>query len=130
MPPQPLASRVVTVTQGGLNNSYISLADLVNSEFFPPDSLGARNRRIREGRALRVWFAGLDGPVDCDIVGEDYKNLRSRSAQRQFFEVNGVRDGDQILIEKLGEREYRFSPLSAEKSSRDTRDNSSGRDKS
>jgi hypothetical protein len=31
------------------------------------------------------------------------------------LEVNGIRDGDQILIEKLGEREYRFSPLSTEK---------------
>ena len=110
------------MTQGGIDNSYISLADLVNSEFFPPDSVGARNRRTREGRELRVWFAGLDGPVDSDIAGEDYKNLRARPAQKQFFEVNGIRAGDQILIEKLGEYEYRFSPLSTEKPRRGPRE--------
>lgn len=75
----------------------------------PPDSVGARNRRD-PGIPLRIWFAGLDGPIDTDIGGE-HKSLRARSPQRQFFNINGIGDGDQILIEKLDEYEYRFSPL-------------------
>lgn len=90
MPPRPLASRVVTATEGGIRNDYIALTDPVNSEFFPPDSVGARNRRD-PGKPLRIWFAGLDGSIDADIDGE-HKSLRARSPQKQFFNINGIGD--------------------------------------
>lgn len=114
MPAEPVANRVVSVTRGGINHSYISLADLVNSGFFPRDSVGARSKRKLEGKRLIVWFAGLDDRVESDIAGEDYKTLRKRSPQKAFLKINDLRDGDQILIENLGEYEYRFSPLPAE----------------
>ncbi len=110
----PLESRFAVATRAGIEHSYLSLAELVNSGFFPADSIGARGKQERQGMLLKVWFAGVDGPVQSDIAGDDYKTLRARGPQRQFFEINSVRPGDQILIEKLGAHEYRFSPVQGE----------------
>lgn len=60
------ADRIVArVTEGGLRNSYVSLAKYLS--FFPEDSIGAPNVADGEGNLLTLHFAGLPGPVLTDI---------------------------------------------------------------
>jgi hypothetical protein len=99
---------VVRVTRGGLDNSYVPLAEHLG--FFPWDSVGASNARDGEGAPLTLYVDGLPEPVQTDITAR-HKNFRRRAFWRTFFDRHHMADGDRVLIERLSTYEYRIAPL-------------------
>jgi hypothetical protein len=99
---------VLTITQGGINNNYVALAD--HLDFFPAASVGAAREEDGQGRPLTLHFAGLSETVRTDIAA-NHKIFRRRTPWRQFFDHHGMADGDKIAIERLSAYEYRITPL-------------------
>ena len=99
---------LISVTQGGLDNSYVSLAG--NLGFFPQDSLGPSNLRDGEGTMLTLHFAGLDGTHLTDIAS-NYPGFRRRGPWSRFFAHHQIAAGDVVAIERLSRYEYRVLPL-------------------
>lgn len=101
---------VLTVKEPNIRWNHLYLAEFVRSGFFPQDAVGERNAEDGKGVVLTVWFAGSETPVLTDIAGE-HKIFRERAPQGEFLMRNRIRVGDQIVIERLGDREYRVAPL-------------------
>jgi len=99
---------LISVTQGGLDNNYVSLAG--NLGFFPQDSLGPSNLRDGEGTMLTLHFAGLDGTHLTDIAS-NYPGFRRRGPWSRFFAHHQIAAGDVVAIQRLSPYEYRVLPL-------------------
>ena len=99
---------VITLTEGSLKNSYISLGNRVG--FFPADAVGPANSRDGKGKMLTVRFDGLPDPVETDITGDPHHDLRCRGLTRRFFAHHDLKPGEKIAIEKDSDYEYRVLP--------------------
>ncbi len=99
----------IPLTQGGLNNNYVSLREYLY--FFPEAAIGPANaRRDGQGALLTLRFEGLLKPVETDIAG-NHMIFRRRSPWGRFFAHHGLRAGDKVAIEKRSDYEYRIIPL-------------------
>jgi hypothetical protein len=99
-----LAARYLTVTQGNLNNNHLYLTKAL--DLFPSDVIGGCNAGRAASRCVRVHWGG--GVVETDI--DRSKNIfRKRAWLGKFFRANGVRAGDQVLLERLEPYVYRLS---------------------
>jgi hypothetical protein len=60
---------------------------------------------------LQVYFEGLPGPVETDIPS-NHSNFRCRkqSVINAFFELHELKDGDGVMLERIGEYELRVFP--------------------
>jgi hypothetical protein len=99
---------VITLTQGSLNNSYINLGN--HLDFFPADAVGSTSRRDGEGTMLTLHYDGLPDPVKTDIAGAPHKDFRDRASIRKFFARHDLKPGENIVIEKQSDYEYRVLP--------------------
>lgn len=99
---------LVRVTEGGLRNSYVSLAGHLG--FFPKDSVGASNVRDGEGALLTLYIAGLPEPVQTDITIRHH-DFRRRAFWRTFFDQHHMAKDDTVLIERRSAYEYNITPL-------------------
>ncbi len=99
---------VISLTEGGLRNGYVSLADHLG--FFPPDAIGAASAKEGTGALLTLHFDGLPGSVQTDIAA-GHKIFRSRSPWRRFFSRHSLTAGASIAIERLSAYEYRITPV-------------------
>jgi hypothetical protein len=96
---------VITLRQGNINNHHIYLHDVL--AFFPPDVIGGSSSASAAKRTVLIdWGAGT---VETDIAG-DKKLFRRRHWLGMFFRRNGLRAGDQVVIEKLAPYSYRLRP--------------------
>jgi hypothetical protein len=98
---------VVRVTAGGLNNSYVSLAE--NLDFFPVAAIGPANKHEGLGSPLTLRFAGMDETVQTDIAA-NHKIFRRRAQWRRFFAHHHLAEGDEVVIERLSAYDYRITP--------------------
>jgi hypothetical protein len=98
---------VVRLTAGGLNNSYVSLAE--NLDFFPAAAVGPADEWEGLGTPLTLHFAGMDEPVQTDIAAK-HKIFRRRGPWRKFFAHHHLTEGDEVLIERLSACDYRITP--------------------
>jgi hypothetical protein len=100
---------VIPLTAGSINNHYIVVRKHLG--FFPPDAVGAANANDGEGAKLTLHYAGLPEPVKTDIAGRPHLDLRDRGSIRKFFEHHELQAGDEIVIEKQSDYEYRVVPV-------------------
>ncbi len=100
---------VVSLTQGNLNNDHFYLRE--HLAFFPADAVGAAHQRDGTGVPLQVHFAGAPEPVETDIAGGNKLFFRTRAATGEFFRRFACQPGDEIVIERVGAREYRVRPV-------------------
>jgi hypothetical protein len=99
---------VIRLTQGNLNNNHVYLSR--HLDFFPPDAIGAANKRSGKGTLLKLRFEGLPGAAETDIAS-DKKIFRLRGRRwQEFFERHDLRPGDKIAIERISAFEYRVVP--------------------
>lgn len=104
----PIVSRVLTFTQGNIDNSHLYLTDAM--EIFPADSIGGEDEARSAPRTVRVMWGSES--VDTDVVRS--KNIfRKRGWVSQFFREAGIRAGDQVLLEQLDPYTYRVSLASS-----------------
>lgn len=94
--------RIITLTQGNLNNSHLYLTDAW--DLIPRDAVGGGNEEQEAPAKLEVHF-GIGEPVWTDVAG-DKKIFRKRSWVREFFEAHALAAGSRVVIEKTGP--YRF----------------------
>jgi len=96
----------ITVTQGNLNNNYMSVAG--NEWFFPQDSFGGNNSR-HQGREISLKVSGLPDVVLTDIAG-DKKVFRRRGWCAKFFRIHNVKAGARLTIRRIADYEYEVYP--------------------
>lgn len=99
-----IVSRLLTVTQGNIDNSHLYLTDVM--DMFPADVLGGEDESRAAPRTVRVMWG--DEAVDTDI--DRSKNIfRRRSWVGRFFDEAQVQAGDRVLLEQLEPYLYRVS---------------------
>src|SRR4051812_31848175 len=90
------AARLLTITQGNLNNGHIYLTG--NLDLFPDDVMGGENSSHAAKRTVRVHY-GSD-VVETDI--DRTKNLfRVRRGLRRFFREQRIAAGDRVRLEQI-----------------------------
>jgi hypothetical protein len=103
-----IVSRVLTVTQGNLDNNHLYLTDVLH--LFPEDVFGGPDASQTAPRPLRVQWGNEVVETDIDRT----KNIfRKRGWVARFFDENRVQAGDQILLEQIEPYLYRVSKVSA-----------------
>jgi hypothetical protein len=94
--------KIITLTQGNVNNSHLYLTDAW--DLIPRDAVGGGNEEQEAPAKLEVHF-GIGEPVSTDVAG-DKKIFRKRSWVREFFEAHALVAGSRVVVEKTGP--YRF----------------------
>ncbi|TDX59437.1 hypothetical protein EDE12_1362 [Methylosinus sp. sav-2] len=94
--------RSVPVTEGGLENDYIRLTDVM--DFFPADAVGGASAKHRARMLLRITFAPGE-TITTDIDGSK-KILRERGAVRRFLGLSGATARDTVEIIKTDAAAY------------------------
>jgi len=98
----------IELTQGSINGNYIPLRK--HKDFFPPDSIGGSSKRKGEGRPLRLYLEGIAEPIDTDIEA-NCRFFRWRGWSK-FFGLHSLRAGDEVVIEKVSDYDYKVYPKS------------------
>ncbi len=103
---ETLKAVIVELTGGNIRNHHINLRGALG--LFPDDALGGGSIDVA-GRPVDVRFAGEDIKTDID---SEKAIFRERGAVRRFFERESMTEGDLVLIERLGMREYEVTKTS------------------
>jgi hypothetical protein len=96
-------TRVVQLTGGNIRNSHIYLP----LDFFPDDAIGGANRHHAAPRSVTVTFR--PGEIVETDIDRAKRILRTRTAVRDFLARAGMREGDNVLIERIAPYSYVFS---------------------
>lgn len=106
MPKKTSRRITVTVTEGSINNIYLSIEGF--DRFFPADSFGGATKN-ECGTSLILHVRGIPDTVLTDIAG-DKQIFRGRAWCRRFYTINGLEAGDRVIIEKISDYEYNVYP--------------------
>jgi ribonuclease HI len=104
-----ITTRYLTVTRGNLANKHLYLSHVL--DLFPPETVGGSDASRLAQRCLRIHWGSET--VETDIDGTK-KIFRKRGWVRRFFQANGFRPGDRVLLEQLEPYVYRVSRLAAD----------------
>lgn len=109
----PDATRLLTVTPGNVRQNHLYVRGLY--DFFPPDCIGpSRKSKNGDRHEIEIHLDGMDEVARTDIgvnatTGKPRSFFRGRAWVRRFFQHHGIAPGDQLAIERVGERTYRLS---------------------
>lgn len=92
----------VKVTAGNIQNDHIYLNKIIG--MFPKEAIGGSNKASQAKQLLTVIYDGV-GRTQTDIDGSK-KFFRERSFVKQFFKTWKFKDGDEVLITRLGPYEF------------------------
>lgn len=101
-----LKAVVIEVTGGNLRNDHLYLRGAFG--LFPDDCLGGSSK-TEAGQEIEIQLGSEVVRTDIDQTKAIFRN---RSAMRRFFEVEGVEEGDLILIERISDRSFALSKAS------------------
>ncbi len=97
-------SRMLTVTQGNLDNNHLYLTEVL--DVFPEDVFGGPDASQAAPRTVRVQWG--NEVVESDI--DRTKNIfRRRGWVAHFFDENRIQAGDRVLLEQIQPYLYRVS---------------------
>lgn len=100
----------IRLTQGSINSNYIPLRKY--KDFFPSDSVGESSREKGEGEPLRLYLAGIAEAIETDIDGKHMFFRRRGREWSEFFDSHNLRAGDEVVIEKISDYNYKVYPKS------------------
>ena len=92
----------IPLTGGNIRNGHFYLRGALDT--LPADSIGGANK-TSSGRSVNVTFVP-GGSVDTDVDGTKMI-FRSRSLVSRFFKLSGACEGDTIILEQTGQRQFR-----------------------
>ncbi len=101
-PPSAGTRRSVLVTEGGLENHYIRLTDVM--DFFPAEAVGGTSATDCGRVLLQITFTP-GSTISTDIDGSK-KILRERRAVRRFLGLSRAAAGDTVEIIKTDATAY------------------------
>jgi hypothetical protein len=107
----PSSYIIITLAPGCFNQNYVRFPKEYLG-FFPPDSIGGSNEE-QAGKLFSIHVEGLDKEIQTDIDGIK-KQFRKRCWQ-EFFDHHNLNVGDEVVIEKLADYEYKIYPKSKDK---------------
>ena len=103
---ETLKAVIIELTGGNVRNHHINLRGAFG--LFPDDSLGGKDASsAATSITLRIGAESVETDIDAEKA-----IFRERGAIRQFFEKDGVSEGDLVLIERLEGRSYQVSKAS------------------
>lgn len=109
--------RLLVVTAGNLRQNHLYIKD--HLDFFPPDCIGG-SRKNANGTAnpIEIVLDGMDEVIETDIptdakTGKPRGFLRDRKSVGRFFKRHHVKDGDNLALERIGNRRYQLTVASA-----------------
>lgn len=84
-------------------------------DFFPSDAFGKPSRSAGAGNPIRLYVIGLGKFIETDLPtdrsGRPRWFFRDRSWLKRFLRIHKLSAGDEVIITRLGERDYRISPV-------------------
>jgi hypothetical protein len=104
--------RLLVVTPGNLRQGHLYVRG--HYDFFPPDCIGPPRKSTRTNdRQIEIVLAGLNQVIKTDLptdpkTGKPRGFFRDRKSVGRFYQYHQVKPGDQIALERLGERRYRL----------------------
>lgn len=101
-----LKAVIVEVSGGNVGNHHINLRGAFG--LFPDDAIGGENSGA-SGKPIGVRFGSELVETDIDSTKAIF---RERGAVRRLFEAESVIEGDLLLIERIGPREFHVSKAS------------------
>jgi hypothetical protein len=101
-------SILLDVTDGAARRHYIVIRG--HEAFFPADAFGGSSKS-EAGQTVSLHFAGTNETVETDIT--DWQGFRARSPIGRFFTFHDIKGGEQLTVERVGDREYRLEPARA-----------------
>jgi hypothetical protein len=102
-----IASRLLTVTQGNLDNKHLYLTKAL--DLFPDDVFGGADARRAAPRTVRVQWGKEEVETDIDRAK---RLFRKRGWVGRFFSENRIQAGDRVLLEQIEPYLYRVSRAS------------------
>jgi hypothetical protein len=90
------------LTEGNIRHNHFYLRDFIQR--FPSDLIGGSNKAARAPKEAIIDWGG-PSPATTDIDGEK-QFFRGRGWIKQFYESNGARPGDWVLVEETGPYRY------------------------
>ncbi|HEX9960699.1 MAG TPA: hypothetical protein VGB00_07200 [Pyrinomonadaceae bacterium] len=88
--------RIITLTQGNLNNNHLYLKDAW--QLIPDDVVDGGNESESASRTLEINY-GSSKTIITDVAG-DKKIFRKRAWVREFFRMHQLKAGSRVVIEK------------------------------
>lgn len=93
----------IPLTGGNIRNGHFYLRGALDT--LPADSIGGANKAA-SGRPVTLTFVPGE-TIDTDVDGTKMI-FRSRSSVSRFFELSGACEGDTVLLEQTGQRQFRI----------------------
>jgi len=106
-------SRVIKLTPAAEKYGNLNISSC-GKNFFPQDSFGGSNKK-QLGKQITINAAGLINQIKTDIPS-DKKTAKSRwifrkrSWVKEFVKLNNLRDGDEIVINRISSYKYVVRP--------------------
>ena len=97
--------RVLILTKGCFNNNYLLINKAI--DIFPKDSIGGGNIASK-GNSINLYI-GMNDLVITDIDSE-HGIFRDRSWFNKFVEIHKMNIGDEVILEKVTERDFYLYP--------------------
>jgi DNA polymerase-3 subunit epsilon len=92
------------LTQGNINNGHFYLRSFIS--LFPANAIGGTNK-TELGCPILVQLGNAE-PIQTDIPS-DKLMFRARGPVRKFFAESNAVPGDEVLVERIAEREFKVS---------------------
>ncbi|MFA5385836.1 MAG: DNA (cytosine-5-)-methyltransferase [Eubacteriales bacterium] len=109
-----MESRIIELTKADITNNKLNIRPC-GEEFFPKDTFGGPSEEFKAPRHVRLWAEAITEPIDTDLVCENSGRpmwiFRARSWVGKFVETNRLNAGNKILIMRIGQYDYRITPL-------------------
>jgi DNA (cytosine-5)-methyltransferase 1 len=109
-----MESRIIEITKADITNNKLNIRPC-GEGFFPKDTFGGPSEEFRAPRQVRLWAEAITEPIDTDLVCENSGRprwiFRARSWVGKFVEANRLNAGNKILIMRIGQYDYRITPL-------------------
>lgn len=101
--------RLFKVTAGNLRQNHLYVNG--HYDFFPADCIGSSRRKDGTGRTVQIILDGLNKTIETDIGteagnGKPRRFFRERRWFGKFFEHHGIKTGDVLAMERVGDRRY------------------------
>ena len=107
-------SRVIKLTKAAHKHGNLNIR-CCGKDFFPADAFGGSSKKAGLGAQIMLRVEGLPKPIKTDIptdnkTGKPRWLFRERAWAKEFVKLNNLRDGDEIVINRISSYKYVVRP--------------------
>ena len=109
-----MESRIIELTKADIANDKLNIRPC-GKNFFAKDTFGGPSEEFRALKQVRLWPEAMTSHIDTDIVCENSGRprwmFRARGWVSKFIEANQLKASNKLLIMRIGQYDYRITPL-------------------